>query len=133
MPSARACCTVCTRAVGVWARMTIACAPLEIMFSIAAIWAASSRSAVLTWNSLIERRDVRRLGVGLRHLDHLGAPDVADVGVGEGDVVWRIGQLLVLDGLGAGERLVAGRGIEATRGRCRLPGPRPGRPGGRRH
>ena len=53
MPSARACCTVCTSAVGVWARMTSAWAPLEIMFSMAAICAASSRSAVLTWNSLM--------------------------------------------------------------------------------
>lgn len=49
MPSARACWTTGTSAVGVLAMMTIACAPLEIMFSMAAICSASLRSAVLTW------------------------------------------------------------------------------------
>ena len=92
----------------------MACAPFEIMFSMAACCAASSRSAVLTWNSLMSGRDVRRLGVRLGHLDHLGAPDVADVGVGEGDVVRRVGHLLVLHRLRAGEGLVAGGGVEAA-------------------
>ncbi len=80
-----------------------------------------------------EGGDVRRLGVGLGHLDHLGAPDIADVGVGERDVVRRVGQLLVLHRLRAGKRLVAG-----FRHRIRWrpgwpPAPRPATRSGRPH
>ena len=93
----------------------------------AACCAASSRSAVLTWKLLISGATSGSLGVGLGHLDHLGAPDIADVGVGERDVVRRVGHLLVLHRLRVAKRLVAGGGIECAGGRAGLlrPGQRP--------
>jgi len=91
-----------------------------------------------------QRGNVRRLGVGQGHLDHLGAPDVADVRVGKTDVVRRVGELLILHDRGAGEGLIAGGGIEATCRGSGILGPgrgddpsrpaerEPGRPGAER-